>query len=46
MDKHTEPETQGPPRPIYGVIIRRNGIQYGEKTIYRKPKKIKKKAAA
>lgn len=43
MDK--QPETQGPPRPIHGVIIRRNGIQYGTKTIYRKPRKIKKAAA-
>lgn len=40
-----EPEVQGPPLLIW-VINRRNGIQYGEKPRWIRPKKIKKKATA
>jgi hypothetical protein len=40
-----EPETQGPFYLIQDVIIRRNGIQYGTKTVKKYPRKIKKAAA-
>lgn len=44
-DMNNEPEVQGPAYPIL-VINRRNGIQYGEKIRWIKPRKPKKKAGA
>lgn len=44
-DNQREPEVQGPSYPIE-IINRRNGIQYGTKILWIKPKKPKKKAAA